>query len=182
MTSDSPLEIEVKIAVGDPTALHAALAAHGFTPAGERHFERNTVWDRPDGELRRSGRLLRLREVGGRCILTVKRPTAGDPAYKTLEEVEFIVSAAGPAAAALEILGYRPVFRYEKYRRVFRRPGCLVMLDETPIGVFLEIEAAPAEIDAAAAELGYSRADYITRNYLELFRAAGHEGSMVFPA
>ena len=75
----------------------------------------------------------------------------------------------------LEALGLRGWFRYEKYRTTFALPiakkwavGLHVELDETPIGVYLELEGPPNAIDHAAHELGFSRADYITKNYLLL--------------
>jgi adenylate cyclase class 2 len=54
------------------------------------------------------------------------------------------------------------------------------MLDETPIGNFLEIEGDPAGIDAAAARLGFARSDYITDSYHRLFLLSGRSGDMVF--
>jgi len=94
------------------------------------------------------------------------------------------------ATALVEILaglGYRPVFRYEKYRTVYRRigrPG-LAMLDETPIGNFLELEGSPRSIDRMAGELGYSGADYILDSYGKLYldhcaRAGVRPRDMIF--
>ena len=42
-------------------------------------------------------------------------------------------------------------------------------LDETPIGVFLELEGPAKWIDSTAKELGFSYADYITASYGVLF-------------
>jgi adenylate cyclase, class 2 len=75
----------------------------------------------------------------------------------------------------LEALGLRGWFRYEKYRTTFAMPGSArwaaglqIELDETPIGTYVELEGPPGAIDRAASELGFSRADYITKNYLLL--------------
>jgi hypothetical protein len=42
-------------------------------------------------------------------------------------------------------------------------------MDETPIGTFVELEGPPLAIDRAAQELGYSRRDYVLKNYLVLY-------------
>jgi adenylate cyclase class 2 len=59
------------------------------------------------------------------------------------------------------------------------------MLDQTPIGDFLELEGSPAWIDRTACALGYSPDDYITASYGALYlarcQARGVEpGHMVF--
>jgi hypothetical protein len=41
-------------------------------------------------------------------------------------------------------------------------------LDETPIGVFVELEGERREIDRAARMLGFARSDYINKSYGEL--------------
>ena len=79
----------------------------------------------------------------------------------------------GGAALALilERLGYRARFRYEKYRTEYRRPGeaGLATVDETPIGVYIELEGPPEWIDRMAAALGHGEGDYITRSYASLW-------------
>ncbi|PYU67491.1 MAG: hypothetical protein DMG49_18475, partial [Acidobacteria bacterium] len=81
----------------------------------------------------------------------------------------------------------------EKYRTTFRLPaskawakGLLIELDETPIGTFVELEGPAAAIDRAAEELGFSKRDYVLKNYLWLYmedcRRKGLQPShMVFP-
>ncbi len=43
------------------------------------------------------------------------------------------------------------------------------MVDETPIGIFCEIEGPPRWIDATAKKLGVSEDQYIKKNYATLF-------------
>jgi adenylate cyclase class 2 len=76
-------------------------------------------------------------------------------------------------------LGYQPSLRYEKYRTEFSReeePGHVVV-DETPIGTFIELEGPPRWIDKTARLLGFSRDDYILLSYGRLFEqwCAAHE-------
>lgn len=45
------------------------------------------------------------------------------------------------------------------------------MIDETPIGVFIELEGEPDWIDACAALLGFTPLHYITDSYGALYFA-----------
>ena len=59
-----------------------------------------------------------------------------------------------------------------------RRATGKVLLDETPIGNYLEIEGSPRWIDRTAKLLGFSTADYITRSYGYLYLAYCRERRM----
>jgi adenylate cyclase class 2 len=71
--------------------------------------------------------------------------------------------------AILQALRYSPSFRYEKFRAEWADGQGQVVVDETPIGDFCEIEGAPRWIDATAKKLGVKQEDYITKNYATLF-------------
>jgi adenylate cyclase class 2 len=159
----------------------------GFRVVKRRVFEANTIYDTEDLSLRSTKRLLRVRSAGRHYTLTFK----GAPAvsrHKVREELETPVEDATAMARILEALGYAPKFRYEKYRTEYRRgrEDGLVLLDETPIGVFIELEGPPAWIDRTAAQLGLAESDYLTQSYgslyLEHCAARGiTPGHMVFP-
>ena len=79
--------------------------------------------------------------------------------------------------AILQAMGLVKVWRYEKYRSYFgwTDPGCgatlSIALDETPIGVFLELEGEKQAIDAAAARMGFVEAEYVLEDYRSLHLA-----------
>lgn len=117
---------------------------------------------------------------------TSSQPPAPRSRHKVREELELEVADAGTLTHIFEALGMKGWFRYEKYRTTFRLPGSaawakglLIELDETPIGVFVELEGTPAAIDRAATEMGFHKNDYIVENYLSLYvkacRAAGEQ-------
>lgn len=151
-----------------------------------RVHELNILFDTPDGGFARHGQLLRLRiespPVQGRkpisrVVLTYKGPAEAPEKghYKVREENEVVVADARGMRTILESLGLRGWFRYEKLRTSFRLPGTAkwaaglhIELDETPVGTFFELEGQPAAIDRAAQELGFSRQDYVTKDYLYL--------------
>ena len=70
-------------------------------------------------------------------------------------------------------IGYHPVFRYEKFRTEYTRGSAdgKALLDETPIGNFLELEGRPQWIERTAKLLGFSRKAYINRSYGYLYLA-----------
>jgi adenylate cyclase class 2 len=179
-------EVEIKLAVPGVEAARTLLRHNGFRVTRKRVFESNTVFDTADASLRKAGRLLRVRNAGKRVTLTFKG-AAKPGRHKSREEIETQLASEPAAAAILERLGYLPLFRYEKYRTEFQRPADdgIAMLDETPIGVYLELEGAPRWIDAAARLLGFRRSDYITDSYGRLYfvwcEARGeHPTHMVF--
>ena len=131
--------------------------------------------------------LLRLRKKNDQTILTFKRPPANSPdsaIYKIQEEIEVEVSDYQNAETIINGLGYQLFFVYEKYRQVHQKEtgnGVIhIMLDRTPIGIFLEIEANAAGIDEIAGQLGFNKSDYITANYYSLFREQHKTGHMKF--
>jgi len=60
-------------------------------------------------------------------------------------------------------------FRYEKYREEFSHEDVIVAVDETPVGVFVEIEGTENGIMAMADALGRTPDDYVLDSYRGLF-------------
>ena len=83
-------------------------------------------------------------------------------------------------------------FSYEKYRTTWKLGAAqrwakdlLIEVDETPVGDYTELEGPPEAIDRAAELLGFSRRDYLTKNYLTLYaedcrRTGRAPGNMLF--
>ncbi len=165
-------EIEIKLAVPNARSARRRLLAAGFEVSRSRVFENNLVFDTADFALRQSSRLLRLRQAGSALTMTYKGvPEAGK--HKSREELEVGVTGLDAMSQIVAHLGYRQVFRYEKYRTEFRQPrrAGVAMLDETPVGVFLELEGAAPWIDRTARTLGFDEDAYITASYGRLYLA-----------
>jgi adenylate cyclase class 2 len=187
MSSAGGRETEIKLAVADAAAGRATLRRAGFRVSRRKVFETNTVFDWPQRTLRAAGALLRVRRAGRVATLTYKGPPEEGSKHKSREEIEVQVPDAGAIAAIVERLGFEPVFRYEKYRTEYRQPagGGMAMLDETPIGVYLELEGAARWIDRTARQLGFAEGQYITASYAALYfsarlRAGPTPGHMTF--
>ena len=194
-------EIELKIPIVDLNRLQSLLPMAGFQLDTPRTFEQNTLYDTPERRLRASRQILRLRNYGGVWTVTHKQPApaeaelgeiiAAATRYKVRIETETVVEDGPAIGAIFEKLGYAPVFRYEKFRTewsqvtstidgpLFEKDAGLppprlrshLVLDETPIGDFAELEGPPAWIDATLERLGIDPATCITESYGRLFLA-----------
>jgi adenylate cyclase class 2 len=191
-------EIELKFPIADLVHLQSLLPGLGFTLDTPRTFEQNTLYDTPQRTLRESRQLLRIRRYGDLWTLTHKRQPArssdakfNDARYKVRIETETHLDDGDAMSTIFQQMGYAPVFRYEKYRTewsqatstiegpLFDRvldsgipppnPTCHLVIDETPIGDYAELEGAPAWIDQTLARLGVDPATCLTDSYGRLF-------------
>jgi len=161
-------EIEIKFRVAEVRALGRKLRSAGFRVVTRRTHEMNTLYDLPGEVLRAKKELLRIRKYGSTWTLTHK--SGGKKGHhSSREELETRVSDGKKMDLILRALGYGPTFRYEKFRAEWADGKGQVVVDETPIGNFCEIEGPPRWIDATAKKLGVTPADYITKNYATLF-------------
>lgn len=178
------METEIKIRMPQgAAAARLLIEQRGYRITQQRTLQVDQVYDFPDGALRQSSRLLRVRAEGGAdgAIVTFKGPPVLGSPHKSREELETSAESRATLERILERLGFVPSFRYEKYRTTFRAPigeenttgmtdEGLIALDETPIGVFLELEGPSYWIDRVAPQLGYSPKDYVTSSYAALYR------------
>ena len=181
-----PNEIEIKFRIENLRDLNRRLRAAGFRRITPRTHEMNALYDLPGQPLRKRGELLRLRQYGKEWFLTHKsKGVAGR--HKTRLELETRVTDGEMMHAILRALGYQPTFRYEKFRAEWGDGRGHVVVDETPIGNFGEIEGAPRWIDQTAKKLDIRPEHYITDTYAGLFfawkrRTRSAEKEMTFRA
>jgi adenylate cyclase, class 2 len=179
------LEREIKLRFDTADHARARIAALGATPLRGRRLQDDALLDTPDESLRRRRSVLRLRNDGGRSFLTFKGPPL--PGTMKLREEHETMAADGAALfAILEALGLAVWFRYQKFREEFASEHVVIAIDETPVGVFVEIEGSEAHIEDLARRLGFTPNDYITDSYRMLFvlHQAAHGGTgadMLFP-
>jgi adenylate cyclase class 2 len=172
-------EIELKFPVADPQALEARLPQLGFHLETPRTFEHNTLFDTPTRDLRAKRQILRLREYGGIHTLTHKRiddsADSDISRYKIRIETETTVSDPHAIAEIFAQLGYTPAFIYEKYRTEYSifdpatNTTPHLVIDETPIGTYAELEGPTDWIDRTLAELNVDPATSLTDSYGKLF-------------
>lgn len=161
------MEIEVKFRLDDPAVFTALteidrLGPYTLHPADESEHQRNTYYDTADGVLRAARYGLRIREVNGCSIATLKGPNQGSGGLHQRAEWEVAAQSPDPSTwppgvardHALALLGDRalaPFLSIETMRRhiyahIGGRAIAEISLDEGTITVgarreaFLELE------------------------------------------
>jgi adenylate cyclase class 2 len=170
-------ETEVKLLwQGTAQEARALIELRGYAVSSPRTLESDQLFDLPSAALRQSDRILRLRKTispdgTARAMVTYKGPATRD-GYKSREEIEFDVSDPDTFTLVLHRLGYQPVFRYEKFRTQLQAAGepGIITIDETPIGIYLEIEGPQDWIDSTAARVGLPKTQFLTVSYARLYR------------
>ena len=147
--------------------------------------------DTNEGRLKNEHSALRIRFVDGRGLITFKGLSNEASTFKAREELETHTDEPAQMLAIFERLGYHPFFRYQKYRTVYKlalenNKSLKVMVDETPMGNFLELEGTEDAVKQVVSTLKLTPKGYITSTYIgmqaERCRAAGHPlEDLIFP-
>ena len=162
------LEREIKLQFESVEAARAAVARTGATPIRPRRLQEDSLLDTADDELRRRRCVLRVRMEAGKSFLTFKGPV--QPAMAKLrEELETRIDDGPLLLRMFEELGFRVWFRYQKYREEFARDNVIIAIDETPVGIFVEIEGGDHGIAEVTDALGRGPGDYLRDSYRRLF-------------
>ena len=175
-----PLEREVKLRFDSADLARQRILSPpvGATPLRGRRLQEDCLLDTHDNQLLQRRSALRVRSENGKSLLTFKGPVQPSQ-LKVREEHETVVADGEVLLTILAELGWRVWFRYEKYREEFSAEDVVIAIDETPIGVFVEIEGSEEHIHRAAAALGRTPDDYVTASYRTLYldhcRARGVE-------
>jgi len=168
------LEREIKLKFASAAEARAAILAEGARPLRARRLQEDCLLDTADEQLRRDRSVLRVRVESGRSLLTFKGPVQPSP-MKLREELETVVGDGEVLVQLLEALGFHVWFRYQKYREEFSREGVVIAVDETPVGVFVEVEGDEAGITDMAAALGRTVDDYVVDSYRTLYVRHCHD-------
>jgi len=166
--STTTLEREVKLRFSSADEARRAVLAAGVTPLLGRRLQEDALLDTSGGQLGKDGCTLRVRFENGHSRLTFKGPLQPS-VVKVREELETVVADGEVLVRVLETLGLRIWFRYEKYREEFTHEDVIVAIDETPVGVYVELEGSETGIARMTEAIGRSPADYIVDSYRGLF-------------
>jgi adenylate cyclase, class 2 len=162
------LEREIKLRYDDPESARTAVLGVGATPLRSRRLQEDCLLDTADEILHRRRCVLRIRMESGKSLLTYKGPVQPS-SVMVREEIETVVGDGTVLLHVLEELGLSVWFRYQKYREEFSLDDCVIAVDETPVGTFVEIEGGDRGIAETAAALGRSPSDYVLDSYRSVF-------------
>jgi adenylate cyclase, class 2 len=168
MTTMTAIEREVKLRFGSVDDARAAVLASGAVPMLGRRLQDDALLDTAEDQLRQRRSALRLRRENGKSRLTFKGPVQPD-VMKVREEWETVVADGDVLQHVFEELGLHVWFRYQKYREEYSHQDVIVAIDETPVGVFVELEGSEEGIAEMTAALGRTPSEYITQSYYSLF-------------
>ena len=162
-------EVEIKLPAPDLDAVRVRLRENDARLVSPSHFEGNDLYDDAEGSIAKRGCVLRLRSTPGGAVLTFKGPAQFTGGVKTREERETAIADPGELDRILAGLGYQARLRYEKRREEWAFDRCVVALDETPIGSFVEVEGDPTQIRGVLPRLGLDPADALPYSYADLY-------------
>lgn len=168
MSTTTALEREIKLRFASVDDARAAVLAAGATPLRGRRLQEDFLLDTEDETLRRRRCVLRVRLEAGKSRLTFKGPVQPSP-MKLREEVETVVGDGEVLLRVFAELGLHVWFRYHKYREEFAAEDVIVAVDETPVGIFVEVEGGEQGIERIVTEMGLGESDYIVDSYRGIF-------------
>jgi adenylate cyclase class IV len=167
-------EVELKSVAAAPDVVAAALLAAGAhaTFTGRLADHR---YDTPDRVLFARDHVLRLRvyadTAGSRAFLDWKGPTRYADGYKVREEVSTGVSDAAAMSGLLEGLGYRVIREIDREIAQYAFRGATIRVERYPrMDPLVEVEGAPAAIEAAIAASGLPREGFTTERLPDFVR------------
>jgi adenylate cyclase, class 2 len=168
MSTATTLEREVKLSFDSAEEARETILAAGAIPLHGRRLQEDALLDTAADMLKQRACCLRIRMENGKSRITFKGPVQPS-IMKLRDEFETVVGDGALLLRIFEELGFHVWFRYEKYREEFAAEGVTVAVDETPVGVFVEIEGGEKDITAMAAAMGRGPDDYILDSYRGLY-------------
>jgi adenylate cyclase class 2 len=167
------VEIEIKIKIDHPAELHLALLRAGAQLEKDRTAEENTLYDFRSRALYDKRSALRLRRCGRKTFLTFKGAPRKSRRFKVRQEFETEVRNEKQLKHILRGLGMVPCYRYQKYRTEYRTNRLRISVDETTAGCYLELEGQRSDIAKFARMLGFTPAEWVKLDYVQLLQGIG---------
>ncbi len=176
-----PIEIEKKyrLTKDQRRAVEKRMRALGIKPHPVE-FEENTIYR--GGNLKPGSRALRLRRVNGRAVLTFKRRFPTKSSIKRQEENETKIGDADALELILKALGFEPALVYEKRRTSWLVGTTLVLIDELPYGLFMEIEGSEKDIFRVEKKIGAREFEAVNETYPTLTAKFGKKRKGIIEA
>lgn len=163
------MEEEIKLRVSSLAPVRARLEARGAVLVHPRAFEENWIVDDAAESIFGGGRLLRVRHWGEEGLVTFKGRATFEAGVKRRTETQCRIDDPQALLKILAHLGLQVTRRYQKWREAWQLDGVEVVLDETPMGPFVELEGPAAALRPLAESLQLDPAHALAGSYSELW-------------
>jgi len=168
MPQSNNLETETKFLLSNPMKVETQLLNASAKLIQPKTHEINYRLDSQDLRFRSENKVLRLRKDSS-SWLTFKEPGSYQDGICVREELEIPVGDIQTAIKLFEAIGFHIEQIYEKYRTIYLLNDVYVMIDELPIGNYVELEGNnPDQIKETAKFLGLSWDRHIPMGYLQI--------------
>ncbi|MBN2134101.1 MAG: CYTH domain-containing protein [Acidobacteria bacterium] len=193
------IETEIKLIIRDQQHLSEIKEFCKSSSTAVFRFEDDKLFDFEDNRLSEKSSIFRLRaayqfspdnnEIDLESVnyrFTWKSPADGDPGFKVMNEIELLVQGKQPVSEFIKSFQLSEIFHYQKFREIYHLEKTEILIDRTPMGFIVEIEGEQGEIDKLAEQFGFTRADYINKDYYCLWQDYREElgiqsKDMIFP-
>lgn len=160
-------EIELKFFVDDLAPIRRALLQVGAVKSWAG-VEKDLFFDTKPGTFKKTRQTLRIRDAGGKTLLTYKEHKS-EKGAKICDEYQLEIKDAKEVTRIFERLGFRIEGKYIKPKREYwDLPKVAITLDEYPFGKFIEIEASEKKIKETAKKLNLDFSRTSTKSYRQL--------------
>lgn len=161
-------EIEVKILNIDIANIEAKIKQLGGKKIAD-DFLIDRVFDTPEGTLKQTKSLLRLRTNGTTSFLTFKNNASIQNGIRTTDEYETAVDNADIMHTILTSLGYEQIRYREKKRISYLLGEVRIEIDEYPtIPPYIELEGTEENIPQTVTQLGFTMQETVPWTVTEL--------------
>ena len=168
MPQSNNLETEIKFLLRNPMKIEDQLINSDGKLIQPKTYEINYRLDSQDLRMRSENKVLRLRK-DSTSRLTFKESGTYQDGICIREELEIPIGDIQTAIKIFEAIGFHIEQIYEKYRTIYRLNNISLMIDELPIGDFVELEGNnPDQIKKVAKYLGLFWDRHIPMGYLQI--------------
>ncbi len=176
------IEVEIKCPISDPEGVAEQLVKKVNAKFIKTVFQKDIYLQHPSKNFAETDEALRIRDSDEGIQLTYKGPKI-DALSKTREELCVYVDNFGTILKIFERVGFFPVAKVNKSRRIFHIEGNIsAAIDQVQdLGNYIELESEAKdysqvevkreELLSVLDKLGYPRENTERRSYLELIMA-----------
>lgn len=164
------MEEEIKLRVASLAPVRARLQELGALLVHPRALEDNWIVDDAAESIFGGGRLLRVRRWGNEGLVTFKGRASYHGGVKRRAETQCRIDDPQALLEIFAQVGLKVTRRYQKWREAWQLDGVEVVLDETPMGPFVELEGPAAALRPLALSLHLDPANSLAGSYSELWQ------------